>query len=91
MQVRGRDSTAYYSCDDHFVVVDKNVDYGIGGSASTKNYNFTKLDLRNRTQSPVASSPFFSSGIFIFPLKCLPVTIAEVVELLITTNQFKLL
>lgn len=36
MQLRGRDSTAYYSCDDHFVVVDKTVDYGRGGSTSDK-------------------------------------------------------
>jgi hypothetical protein len=62
MKVRGRDSTAYYSCDDHFVVVDKNVDYGTGGSASIKNCNLTKLDLRNRAEFPVASSPFSSSG-----------------------------
>lgn len=26
MQIRARDSTAYYSCDDHFVVVDKAMD-----------------------------------------------------------------
>ncbi|KAF8766046.1 hypothetical protein HU200_007891 [Digitaria exilis] len=32
MQMRARDSAAYYSCDDHFVVVDKTVDYGRGGS-----------------------------------------------------------
>lgn len=55
---------AYYSCDDHFVVVDKNVDYGFGGSVSTKNYNFSHLDLRNRAHSPVANSPSFLSGIF---------------------------
>ncbi|KAK3123243.1 hypothetical protein QOZ80_8AG0627040 [Eleusine coracana subsp. coracana] len=34
MQMRARDSAAYYSCDDHFVVVDKTVDYGRGGSMS---------------------------------------------------------
>ncbi|KAG2583172.1 hypothetical protein PVAP13_6KG138300 [Panicum virgatum] len=36
MQMRARDSAAYYSCDDHFVVVDKTVDYGRGGSMSDK-------------------------------------------------------
>ncbi|OEL23316.1 Phosphatidylinositol/phosphatidylcholine transfer protein SFH8, partial [Dichanthelium oligosanthes] len=36
MQMRARDSAAYYSCDDHFVVVDKTVDYGRGGSISDK-------------------------------------------------------
>nr|TKW09824.1 hypothetical protein SEVIR_6G126600v2 [Setaria viridis] len=35
-EMRGRDSAAYYSCDDHFVVVDKTVDYGRGGSMSDK-------------------------------------------------------
>jgi hypothetical protein len=34
--MRARDSAAYYSCDDHFVVVDKTVDYGRGGSMSDK-------------------------------------------------------
>ncbi|PNT67192.1 hypothetical protein BRADI_3g22400v3 [Brachypodium distachyon] len=29
-EMRARDSAAYYSCDDHFVVVDKTVDYGRG-------------------------------------------------------------
>ncbi|XP_078171520.1 phosphatidylinositol/phosphatidylcholine transfer protein SFH13-like isoform X1 [Carex rostrata] len=61
-EVRARDSMAYYSCDDHFVVVDKNVDYGIGGSVSTKNYNLSHLDLRNRAHSPVANSPSFLSA-----------------------------
>ncbi|KAL6640099.1 hypothetical protein ACP70R_022409 [Stipagrostis hirtigluma subsp. patula] len=37
MQIRARDSAAYYSCDDHFVVVDKTVDYGRGVSMSDKN------------------------------------------------------
>ncbi|TVT99263.1 hypothetical protein EJB05_55390 [Eragrostis curvula] len=36
MQMRARDSAAYYSCDDHFVVVDKTVDYGRGGSMSDR-------------------------------------------------------
>ncbi|KAG8087129.1 hypothetical protein GUJ93_ZPchr0010g8940 [Zizania palustris] len=36
MQIRARDSAAYYSCDDHFVVVDKTVDYGRGGAMSDK-------------------------------------------------------
>ncbi|XP_020103291.1 phosphatidylinositol/phosphatidylcholine transfer protein SFH13-like isoform X2 [Ananas comosus] len=35
-EVRARDSTAYYSCDDHFVVVDKTVDYGRRGSRGDK-------------------------------------------------------
>ncbi|PWZ28302.1 Phosphatidylinositol/phosphatidylcholine transfer protein SFH6 [Zea mays] len=35
-EMRARDSAAYYSCDDHFVVVDKTVDYGRGGSPSDK-------------------------------------------------------
>ncbi|KAJ4755095.1 Sec14p-like phosphatidylinositol transfer family protein [Rhynchospora pubera] len=61
-EIRGRDSTAYYSCDDHFVVVDKNVDYGIGGSASTKNFKFTNLDLRSNARSPVVNSPSLLSG-----------------------------
>lgn len=30
-QVRASDPTAYYSCDDHFAVVVKVVDYGQGG------------------------------------------------------------
>ena len=37
MQMRARESAAYYSCDDHFVVVDKTVDYGRGGSMPDKN------------------------------------------------------
>jgi hypothetical protein len=36
MQMRTRESAAYYSCDDHFVVVDKTVDYGRGGSMPDK-------------------------------------------------------
>ncbi|KAF7011637.1 hypothetical protein CFC21_025915 [Triticum aestivum] len=36
MQMRARESAAYYSCDDHFVVVDKTVDYGRGGSMPDK-------------------------------------------------------
>ncbi|KAM3390522.1 hypothetical protein ACQJBY_012240 [Aegilops geniculata] len=36
MQMRARESAAYYSCDDHFVVVDKTVDYGRGGSVPDK-------------------------------------------------------
>jgi len=36
MQIRARESAAYYSCDDHFVVVDKIVDYGRGGSTPDK-------------------------------------------------------
>ena len=36
MHMRARESAAYYSCDDHFVVVDKTVDYGRGGSMPDK-------------------------------------------------------
>ncbi|XP_052165408.1 phosphatidylinositol/phosphatidylcholine transfer protein SFH13-like [Oryza glaberrima] len=36
MQIRARDSAAYYSCDDHFVVVDKTVDYGRGAAMPDK-------------------------------------------------------
>jgi hypothetical protein len=36
MQMRARDSAAYYSCDDHFIVVDKTVDYGRGGLISDR-------------------------------------------------------
>jgi hypothetical protein len=36
MQMRARESAAYYSCDDHFVVVDKTIDYGRGGSMPDK-------------------------------------------------------
>ncbi|KAM3370971.1 hypothetical protein ACQJBY_018370 [Aegilops geniculata] len=36
MQMRARESAAYYSCDDHFVVVDKTVDYGRGGAVPDK-------------------------------------------------------
>ncbi|XP_062195689.1 phosphatidylinositol/phosphatidylcholine transfer protein SFH13-like isoform X2 [Phragmites australis] len=35
-EMRVRDSAAYYSCDDHFVMVDKTVDYGRGGPLSDK-------------------------------------------------------
>ncbi|KAF7018957.1 hypothetical protein CFC21_032189 [Triticum aestivum] len=35
-EMRARESAAYYSCDDHFVVVDKTVDYGRGGSVPDK-------------------------------------------------------
>ncbi|XP_066399327.1 phosphatidylinositol/phosphatidylcholine transfer protein SFH13-like isoform X2 [Miscanthus floridulus] len=35
-EMRAQDSAAYYSCDDHFVVVDKTVDYGRRGSMSDK-------------------------------------------------------
>ncbi|XP_043688763.1 phosphatidylinositol/phosphatidylcholine transfer protein SFH13 isoform X1 [Telopea speciosissima] len=33
-EVRVSDPTAYYSCDDHFTVVDKAIDYGPGASSS---------------------------------------------------------
>ncbi|KAJ0986966.1 hypothetical protein J5N97_005322 [Dioscorea zingiberensis] len=33
-EVRSRDATAYYSCDDNFVVVDKTIDNGRGAAAS---------------------------------------------------------
>ncbi|XP_020579348.1 phosphatidylinositol/phosphatidylcholine transfer protein SFH13-like isoform X2 [Phalaenopsis equestris] len=33
-EVRPQNSTAYHSCDDHFVVVDKAVDYGHRGASS---------------------------------------------------------
>ncbi|CAO2175729.1 unnamed protein product [Urochloa humidicola] len=47
MQMRARDSAAYYSCDDHFVVVDKTVDYGRGGSMSDKS---STSELRAKVQ-----------------------------------------
>ncbi|XP_010914011.1 phosphatidylinositol/phosphatidylcholine transfer protein SFH13 isoform X2 [Elaeis guineensis] len=43
-EVRARDSTAYYSCDDHFVVVDKAVDCGRRGAGSDK----TSLQLKDQ-------------------------------------------
>lgn len=36
MQGKVRDSPAYYSCDDHFVVVDKSIDCG---QRESKSYN----------------------------------------------------
>lgn len=33
LQVRARNSTAYYSCDDNFIVVDKAIDYGDRGGS----------------------------------------------------------
>ncbi|XP_062191408.1 phosphatidylinositol/phosphatidylcholine transfer protein SFH13-like [Phragmites australis] len=53
MQIRARDSAAYYSCDDHFVVVDKTVDYGRGGSMSDKS---SASEVRTRAQ-PLGTAP----------------------------------
>ncbi|KAJ3693216.1 hypothetical protein LUZ60_008696 [Juncus effusus] len=67
---RGRDSTAYYSCDDHFVVVDKTVDYGFArpnkSSIINNNHNHNPyynnitnnrhFDLRDRASIPTSPS-----------------------------------
>lgn len=47
MQVRARDSTAYHSCDDHIVVVDKAIDCGRRGVQSNKGI----LDFENQGRS----------------------------------------
>ncbi|URE20852.1 CRAL/TRIO domain [Musa troglodytarum] len=46
-EVRARDSTAYHSCDDHIVVVDKAIDCGRRGVQSNKRI----LDFENRGRS----------------------------------------
>ncbi|PKA58618.1 Patellin-3 [Apostasia shenzhenica] len=47
-EVRARDSAAYYSCDDHFIVVDKAVDYGNRGLATSAK---ASQELKNKGQS----------------------------------------
>ncbi|XP_074591335.1 phosphatidylinositol/phosphatidylcholine transfer protein SFH13-like [Curcuma longa] len=46
-EVKARDSLAYYSCDDHFVVVDKSIDCG---QRESKSYNISS-DFRSPGQS----------------------------------------
>ncbi|XP_072962221.1 phosphatidylinositol/phosphatidylcholine transfer protein SFH13-like isoform X1 [Typha angustifolia] len=60
MQVRARDSTAYYSCDDHFVVVDKVVDYGRRGSVADRK---PSSDTRDRRQPSTGSGTSSSRGV----------------------------
>lgn len=45
-EVRACDSTAYYSCDDQFVVVDKAVDFGTRGASYAAK---TSIKLKNQT------------------------------------------
>lgn len=60
MQMRARESAAYYSCDDHFVVVDKTVDYGRGGSMPDKS---SAPEVRVQAQ-PIQNTPgIFTCGL----------------------------
>lgn len=59
IQVRARDSTAYYSCDDHFVVVDKTVDYGRRGSRGDKD---KYLEIREHLRPSEGSGASNSAG-----------------------------
>ncbi|XP_008794691.2 phosphatidylinositol/phosphatidylcholine transfer protein SFH13-like isoform X2 [Phoenix dactylifera] len=56
-EVRARDLTAYYSCDDHFVVVDKAVDCGRRGPVSDKACLELKDQGRLSNGSATSSSP----------------------------------
>uniref|UniRef100_A0A0A9D8P7 Uncharacterized protein n=1 Tax=Arundo donax TaxID=35708 RepID=A0A0A9D8P7_ARUDO len=60
-EIRARDSAAYYSCDDHFVVVDKTVDYGRGGSMSDKS-NASELRAQSRPLGTAPHMPGSSSN-----------------------------
>ncbi|XP_039117461.1 phosphatidylinositol/phosphatidylcholine transfer protein SFH13-like [Dioscorea cayenensis subsp. rotundata] len=48
-EVRSRDTTAYYSCDDNFVVVDKTIDNGRGSAASVS----TSIGLKDKRRAYV--------------------------------------
>jgi hypothetical protein len=66
--MRARDSAAYYSCDDHFVVVDKTVDYGRGGSISDKS---SASDVRAKVRPLITSTAAHMAGMFsLVLLKC---------------------
>jgi len=68
IQMRARDSAAYYSCDDHFVVVDKTVDYGRGGSISDKS---SASDVRAKVRPLITSTAAHMAGMFsLVLLKC---------------------
>nr|CAD1839309.1 unnamed protein product [Ananas comosus var. bracteatus] len=58
-EVRARDSTAYYSCDDHFVVVDKTVDYGRRESRGDKD---KYLEIREHLRPSEGSGASNSAG-----------------------------
>lgn len=60
-EVRPSDSTAYHSCDDHYVVVDKSVDLGTRGAASTLR---TSIIVKNQTNTHATMQPH-SSGLAI--------------------------
>lgn len=62
MQMRARDSAAYYSCDDHFIVVDKTVDYGRGGSMSDKT---SASEVRTQVRPLNASMTVHTAGMLI--------------------------
>lgn len=68
MQMRARDSAAYYSCDDHFVVVDKTVDYGRGGSMPDKS---NTSEVRDKVRPLHTSTAAHNAGMCSFVLlKC---------------------
>ncbi|RRT80250.1 hypothetical protein B296_00000887 [Ensete ventricosum] len=59
MQVRARDSTAYHSCDDHILVVDKAIDCGRRGVQSNKRIS----DFENQGWSSYGIAPLNPQGI----------------------------
>lgn len=65
MQIRARDSAAYYSCDDHFVVVDKTVDYGRGGAMPDKT---SAPEVRAQARPFGGSTTSYATGMFIYSL-----------------------
>ncbi|KAK1317727.1 hypothetical protein QJS10_CPA05g02142 [Acorus calamus] len=55
-QVRTGDPTAYYSCDDHFIIIDKTVDYGRRGRDPVEKTLPGIEDRRNFYSVPVPDS-----------------------------------
>ncbi|XP_042405766.1 phosphatidylinositol/phosphatidylcholine transfer protein SFH13-like [Zingiber officinale] len=53
-EIKARDSAAYYSCDDHFVVVDKAIDCGGRGATSCK--RLSNFGNQGRTSYSISTS-----------------------------------
>ncbi|XP_019051713.1 PREDICTED: phosphatidylinositol/phosphatidylcholine transfer protein SFH13-like isoform X3 [Nelumbo nucifera] len=71
---RTSDRTAYYSCADHFVVVDKAIDYGRGRFRPSENPSSTAVINRlNSTENTVEHSSFryIARGLIVFMVKLL--------------------
>ncbi|KAG0495432.1 hypothetical protein HPP92_000123 [Vanilla planifolia] len=60
-ETRARDSAAYYSCDDHFVVVDKAVDYGNRGAPLTVSVKAPSVQ-DNKEQGRVKATSYSQEG-----------------------------